>query len=510
MKIPKQFSAFRQPKLLYVDPKRVDLDHTLINLFMRLDHNGSHVSIDKTHPVDPHTLREAARRQGAVLRNFVADDELAEVTTRWLESDLLNIISQGTRKGKIAAPRPLHLDSYKLRNTAQARDYNTSEQLYTMIVHADKELVEELRQFLGQTPKESRPDQPYGQLDIAALTLYYLAQTRTAAPYRDNTYEPPLFPNAAALMCDDLRRLLAYRQRMPRAAIVDYLRMLLGFHLGLYVLRLMEWLPRWLAQAEAQPAQDAITLVVDVGERPDRHMAELARASVRYYLDRLPDYVRATFAFNQLLDYAKRRQPTPTQVFALLKERNDPLFRSYFQIRLDDLLQGVNDTSEFEPIQHAPLDDFDKLIEMITYARLSFHREYLIQLLDALLQKNKDEGLMRQGLGRGLGAQRRFYLGSRLLEALVQLAVLQRVPGLPHRFETHPILIDDFIDWLRTRYGILLNPLSRPGGATSGDDYPAYRDNLAALKQRLREIGFYTDLSDAYNAQTIQPRYSLA
>jgi hypothetical protein len=29
------------------------------------------------------------------------------------------------------------------------------------------------------------------------------------------------------------------------------------------------------------------------------------------------------------------------------------------------------------------------------------------------------------------------------------------------------------------------------------------------LKDRLREIGFYDDLSDAYNAQTIRPRYRL-
>ena len=31
-----------------------------------------------------------------------------------------------------------------------------------------------------------------------------------------------------------------------------------------------------------------------------------------------------------------------------------------------------------------------------------------------------------------------------------------------------------------------------------------------STKDRLREIGFYDDLSDAYNAQTIRPRYRLA
>jgi hypothetical protein len=33
------------------------------------------------------------------------------------------------------------------------------------------------------------------------------------------------------------------------------------------------------------------------------------------------------------------------------------------------------------------------------------------------------------------------------------------------------------------------------------------RDNRAAFIARLREIGFYSDLSDAYLTQTITPRY---
>ena len=32
---------------------------------------------------------------------------------------------------------------------------------------------------------------------------------------------------------------------------------------------------------------------------------------------------------------------------------------------------------------------------------------------------------------------------------------------------------------------------------------------MRAFKDRLREIGFYDDLSDAYTAQTIRPRYEL-
>lgn len=41
------------------------------------------------------------------------------------------------------------------------------------------------------------------------------------------------------------------------------------------------------------------------------------------------------------------------------------------------------------------------------------------------------------------------------------------------------------------------------------DEHRAFRENVRAFKDQLREIGFYDDLSDAYNAQTIRPRYEL-
>ena len=74
------------------------------------------------------------------------------------------------------------------------------------------------------------------------------------------------------------------------------------------------------------------------------------------------------------------------------------------------------------------------------------------------------------------------------------------------RFRSHPILIDEFVAWLRERYGLTLMP--KWPDATI-EDYEAFNANLRHLKLRLREIGFFTDLSDAYNTQTIRPRYTI-
>jgi hypothetical protein len=78
--------------------------------------------------------------------------------------------------------------------------------------------------------------------------------------------------------------------------------------------------------------------------------------------------------------------------------------------------------------------------------------------------------------------------------------------GAALTFRSRPLLIDEFVGWLRKRYGIVLAP--EWSGATI-QDYEAFNANLGSLKERLREIGFFTDLSDAYNAQTIRPRYTI-
>ena len=62
---------------------------------------------------------------------------------------------------------------------------------------------------------------------------------------------------------------------------------------------------------------------------------------------------------------------------------------------------------------------------------------------------------------------------------------------------------------LRDRYGLYIDQL--PDGDGFGPaivtDHAALRENRAAFIARLREIGFYSDLSDAYLTQTITPRY---
>jgi hypothetical protein len=65
--------------------------------------------------------------------------------------------------------------------------------------------------------------------------------------------------------------------------------------------------------------------------------------------------------------------------------------------------------------------------------------------------------------------------------------------------------------FLRERYGLYIDefPPGEGFGAPTIDDRQALRANLQAFTARLREIGFYRDLSDAYVTQTVVPRYRI-
>ncbi len=110
------------------------------------------------------------------------------------------------------------------------------------------------------------------------------------------------------------------------------------------------------------------------------------------------------------------------------------------------------------------------------------------------------------GKGR---VKRRFVLGNELLEVLIQLVVIRQRPS-DGKFETRAIPIREFVDWLARRYGLLVDTLSVAGGGTESEHVNrALAKNYEALKTRLRQLGFFTDLADASNSQVIAPRFTI-
>jgi len=244
-------------------------------------------------------------------------------------------------------------------------------------------------------------------------------------------------------------------------------------------------------------------------------MAELARESVQGYQRAMSRYIKAHITIKKLNEYAADLvskgklggMPTSvTDILALRRVPDDVTFDTFFERRIENLIE-TDDMAEVDgrlmEIRRMGLPALDTYIEMVYLLRQRFQMKYHTELLDSLFQKNHESGLMRQG--RGTINLRRFTIGSEMLETLVQIAVLKPSGS---GFSSEPILIDEFLDFLRNRYGLFVNTL--PSGTdVPPDDLVAIRANIAEFKRRLREIGFYTDLSDAYITQTIRPRFNV-
>ena len=327
--------------------------------------------------------------------------------------------------------------------------------------------------------------------------------------------------------------------------MVEYLKLLLSFHLALYHLRLLKLLPAWQRlQGANSLCSDAscpmkpremlalqgdcpyqLGLFVDLTGKADSAAALLAEQSADGYFRRIPSFVRAYFAarkFDEFSEHLVRRgkliRPLNStfsvgELFGLQTEQFTDEREKFFGERLSGLLESLSDDAagldaEVETLTRMGLSDFETYIEILVSLRGAFHRQYIVQAFDATMQKNRPGALLAQP--RAKNAPRRFVLESRLLEVLLQIAVLR--PGGDQEYHTGEMRIDDLLTFLRERYGLYIDqlPTGEGFGSPSIEDRKALRANVQAFTARLREIGFYRDLSDAYVTQTVVPRYTIA
>lgn len=528
MKLRKQDQEFRNPRVFYPDPKNVDLDRVLVVLFLWLRTGG-------TRPATTGRQKKEFEKVEVHLKRFsempgvTGFREHGEAARRWLETDVFDLVNRGRPTEAIATLRPLHLDAHKIRVAKYCRDYNFADALYAMLEYGGGAAHRELKSYL------ERGRQPHAgaRLDLETLAVLKLVEGiadvhpsgEKIAPH------PPTCRGQARVMCDDIERILSYRD-VPRPVMIEYIRTILGLHLALYTLRLGRQLSGWVRDCGAHEACRAcpvhgylsdpfagcpyqLAFTTDMGGSYQSRMAQMAQESAAVEYARLGELVKAVFAMNQLLRYARDEGMTsdPFDVPGLLSESSVE-FEADFKAQLRQV-RALNEDDEELPaevraILDAGLSSFDTFIELVTHVRQAHHVKYLVQMLDKLFQKNSPFGALVQGKSRG--NPRRWQLGGRALEVLVQLAVLRSVETpAGRRFVTEPILVDDFLAWVERRYGFVIAPgVTRDGRKpVSLDEHRAFRENVRALKERLREIGFYDDLSDAYNAQMIRPRYAL-
>lgn len=545
MRLSRKDYEFNNTRICQIMPKHVELDRVLINLYMLLKHNGRRlVTRTGRGDVTLDLISTYLNQHGDKLIGF---SSYPDVVQDWVYSDLVDLVYRGRPdRESITAPLPLHLNAYKLRNPKHSSDYRGAEHIYSMIKDGEPDLIGRLAKFLGAGMEAS--NDTYDEVTPLDLQTLMIVRMVASPVLKENPstpvpIDPPLCHGQSRLFADDLRRLLAYEGRIPRSVLISYIRTACGFHLGLYLLRLFHQLTGWVRDQQAHPicltcpvdpkrdphafracpyafqrAPQAVVdhlppLIIDMGDDHTSHMARLSRENCTRHFAAIGDYIQAVFTVNQVKRFAesdrgRRLLGSPpdaiSDLVALLRDQRESL-DNYFSERLDDILPDEERANEQDNVRAVyemrELSALDRFIELVALDRGAYYRKYLTQQIDATLLKNQDAGLIRQGKGKR--NERRWHIGSRLLEMLVQIAVLDPVEG---GFRSRPILIDEFIGWLAERYGLVLMPA---WAEATIEDYKAFNENVRRLKEKLREIGFYSDLSDAYNAQTIRPRYTI-
>lgn len=547
MSIKGRDKEFRTPKTTYVDFKHIEMDRVLTMLFPRLKYDG-------------YASRRPPRGGDLTIEEFLEDfiehpewfagfDRYPQIVYRWIETDLMDVVNRGKTNQSVAAPRPLHGNTYKFRNAKHTRDYGAAEQIYWMLFYARKGKGQAARDalkkffFPGIDLVTDRYDSNISvDVETQAILRLDLQVTQDMKDSKEPSRYQPLCIGQADIMAEDILRLLAYEPYIPRSVFVDYLKTLMAFHLGLYHLKLLQLLPKLVKQCSGnnlcsikecpinstldnslESCPYRLTLVVDMNDVNNTHMSELARKSTDRLYRQIPAFVQANFIVKKLDEMAEYLSKKTGKIVSpvngvfsvgdlvsLLKPDHDVDRQAYFKFRLASLIEestaGSDDVDpEIREVTSMGLGEFESFIEILIAYRGKYHRQYIIECLDSLLLKNKENGLLAQS--RTIGSPRRFVLGSKLLEVLLQLAVLTQEDG---QFVTREVRIEELLAFFRYRYGLFIDRLPENNQAVSSIlDRRALRLNLEGFKRRLREIGFFEDLSDAYVTQKVSPRYTI-
>ena len=267
-----------------------------------------------------------------------------------------------------------------------------------------------------------------------------------------------------------------------------------------------------MIDAGTREVEDDWSLIVDVTDNLDSMVAPYACKDVERMENSYGRYIRSTYMMDIIQE---RRGCSVDEALRILKEENNKS-GEYYEVKVNEIKNSLplSEEKEFdqndfkEMLEFFPDNDyFDMLVHILEKSNLgSYQYRYLREFLDSVTMKNSPSMLMADS--RSKRHPRRGALGSKLIETLVQLLVLREKPN--GGYESRSLSIDELADAIRKRYGLIINGIDEPRFADADVEMnAAFRVNMDAFKDKLRQIGFYTDMSDACILQKIRPRYKL-
>lgn len=516
IKLRKKNVVFRNPQLFAGEAKAINLESVLSNLFLLISSGGAPITLAAPkggHTMDTlidnmKTLEHSGKIKGA--------NDNIEAVEDWLRSNLVNMVFRGNVvKEHITSLRPVHLMSYRIQNKKHNRDYSMADQLYMMLKSAP-EVMSGLKDYLTTGWDNAAGNVvDSDKLDVDTAGILLLQQTlprEKKKPVTEVNNTKPLLVEQTKLFNDDIRRLLFYKDKLPRIVFIEYLRILVGLHLSLYVMKLIYLLPK-MREAGTTQVEDDWSMVVDMTNDLDSRVAKYACKDTERMINTLNRYFKTTFEINvvQPFNEVMGKDASIEGVLNTLKndlDKSSPLFVSEIKQIMDSVSEEEDKKAIEDMLQYYGADDFfDRYVHILekTSGGSAYQYSYHLWMLDSLCMKNSDSMLLADGR-RSRKHPRRGVIGSKLLETMVQLLVLQ--PDGNGSYVSHSLSIDELAGLIRSRYGLVINGVDEPRFENADvETHAAFKENMDALKNKLRQIGFYTDMSDACLLQKIRPRY---
>ena len=433
----------------------------------------------------------------------------------WLRSSLLELVNRGNVvKEHVSTLKPLHLLSFRVQNSKYCRDYRASDQLYLML-RINKAVMDGLVKYLSKGwDKNSDCIITKEPLDVDTTGILYITKDlreRKNMNKEADAIPLPFLSKQADLFTDDIRRLLLYKDKLPRAVFIDYLRILCGLHLTLYAMKVVYLLPK-MVETGSRDVEDDWSMVVDVTDNLDSDVAQYACKDVEIMENGFGKYIRSTYMVDII---QQRKSCNIDEALRYLKEDNDKS-GEFYESALNNIKNSLplNEDKEFdqndfnEMLEYFPDNDyFDMFLQVLEKSNLGgYQYRYLREFIDSTAMKNSSSMLLADSRSRR--HPRRGALGSKLLETMVQILVLKETPN--GNYESRSLSIDELAVGIRQRYGLIINGVGEKRFANADVEMnSAFRSNMDAFKSKLRQIGFYTDMSDACILQKIHPRYNL-
>ena len=534
MPITKNHKAFRWVAAMPIDANNILLEQAFARFLVLIRTKGRPITSTTKDTLHPEDLVQVVDDDNIHFQGVAGEPQRRRLLEHWLASDFATCIKAGmghAGRERIANLKPIHMSTIKLLDPRiRSQDRDLSQFLYNVFRDTDL-IIGENSVLLPYLTKGTVAfgdhdlkisEAHAGSLDVETLFLLRLLEHfKTDLPDNrkkivDHTF---LCPAQQQLLINDTARLLVYKDAIPRRELVQYLISLFSFHSALYCMRSFSLILKLVETKKYRCVKckgiknDTLNLLgecehhsdifVDLTNGQNKTCDDLAKQKVAKHYGIMFRYFRAHYILKKLDEFAQTfpgYRGTIEEAIAFASHKD---LDGFFRTKLAEVTQVETDEEQDPEIQ-AILDL--KLDPLDTYAEILFQKTFKHRsrnhraMMASLCGLNREDGFLHGGRGK----KRKYVLGNHLLELLVQLAVVGIRRG---RFVTEPITVSDFVKWLRDRYGILIDSTGEQ------NDNPevarALEANYTALKDRLRQLGFFTDLSDASISQVIKPRFPI-